>query len=97
LGNLSWFPEKNSVTDIGKGVEFGVITFGIHCYRPMHEIKVNIIQSETFQALVQIFFDARMVGTPKFGGDEYIFSLHPTYECFLQSFSNLIFVAIAVC
>jgi hypothetical protein len=68
----------------------------VHGYRPMHEIQVHIVQTQTFQALVQILLDSRVVGTPKLGRNEDIFSFDPTIERLLETFPDFVLIGIAV-
>ena len=61
----------------------------------MHEIKVDIVQSEGLQAHIEVLLDARVEGAPELGGYENItpFDL-ATCQCFFQTLANFIFVPV---
>jgi hypothetical protein len=62
----------------------------------MDQKQINIIQAQTLQAFLQTKLSTRVVGAPQLGSDEDILSLDPTFESFLQTSSNFIFITIAV-
>ena len=61
----------------------------------MHEVEVDIVQSEGLEAHVEVLFDASVEGAPEFGGDENITPLDlATCQSFFQALANFIFVPV---
>lgn len=62
----------------------------------MHEVEVNVVQTEHLQTLVQTFFDSGMVGAPELGCDKDIFALDARLERLGKTLANLCLVAIDI-
>lgn len=60
------------------------LTVWIQSNWPVNKVKIDVIESQIAEAFVQSLFHFSVVSTPKFGGNEYIFSLHHALiECCL--------------
>lgn len=62
----------------------------------MHEIEVDVVQSQVLETQIKCFLHTRVVAAPQFRGDKNIFSLDfARCKCLLQPISNFLLILIA--
>ena len=70
--------------------------FTLTCYRPMHEVQVDIVKSQTLKALIESFLDTAMIGVPKFRGYENVFALADArLKCFGKALTYFVLILVA--
>lgn len=61
----------------------------------MHQIEVNIIESQGLETPIQAFFHVFMVGIPKLGSNENVFSLGDAlFKSLSETFADFLLVLI---
>jgi uncharacterized protein (DUF2267 family) len=62
----------------------------------MHQVKVNIIQSQTLQAQIEVLLHACVICAPQLGCHKNILSLDARLERFSQAFTDLVLVPVTI-
>lgn len=69
---------------------------GVHGYRPVHQVQINVRRFQHVQALLQTLFGARVECAPELAGDEEVFSLdNASRDDILEGVSHLVLVLVA--
>ena len=64
---------------------------GLH---PVNEVEVEVLEAESLETAVDSFLDIVLIIVPQLRGDENIFTLNASFECFLETFTDFLFVLV---
>jgi len=78
-----------------RGLDLDLVFSNFHIgFHPVNDIEVEVLEAESLEASVDSFLDIVLIIVPQLRGDENIFTLDASFEGFLETFTDILFVAV---